>query len=166
MTEGPAEPDDLLPYERVGYCYVTRGRTVTETDVVMHAGQTGDLYPIHLDAEAAGKSPYGQRIAHGTLTFSIATGLKFDMHLRERISYGYDRVRFIGAVFLGDTLRVRVTVSQSEPDTRRPGFWRVVESMEVINQRDEIVMVADHILMRWTQLEGEGGPREKPTGQS
>jgi acyl dehydratase len=155
MADGRAletEDSGLPPYEEVGFSYITRGRTITETDIVMHAGQTGDLYPLHLDAEEARRSPYGQRIAHGTLTFSIATGLKFDMNIHERISYGYDRVRFIKAVFIGDTLRVRVTVTQSGLDTRKPGFWRVVESMEVLNQREEIVMVADHVLMRWKEL--------------
>jgi len=145
----PSNWPEPPPYEKVGYTYVTRGRTIGDADIISHAGQTGDLYPLHLDAEEARKSPYGQRVAHGTLTFSVATGLKFDMSVHDRISYGYDHVRFLKAVFIGDTLRVRVTVLQSEPDQRKIGHWRVVEHMEVLNQHDKIVMVADHILMRW-----------------
>jgi monoamine oxidase len=152
MTREAALDDSVSPYERVGYSFLTRGRTVTEADIVMHAGQTGDLYPLHLDAEEAKKSSYGQRIAHGTLVFSIATGLKFDMSIRERISYGYDRVRFIKPVFIGDTLRVRVTVTHSAPDSRKPEQWRVVETMEVLNQDNLVVMRAEHLLVRWKDM--------------
>jgi acyl dehydratase len=108
MTKEAPFDDTLPPYEQVGYTYVTRGRTITESDILTHAGQTGDLYPLHMDAEAARKSAYRQRVAHGTLVFSIATGLKFDMTIHDRISYGYDRVRFVKPVFIGDTLRVCV----------------------------------------------------------
>ena len=115
MTKEAPFDDTLPPYEQVGYTYVTRGRTITESDILTHAGQTGDLYPLHMDAEAAKKSAYRQRVAHGTLVFSIATGLKFDMTIHDRISYGYDRVRFVKPVFIGDTLRVCVTVTEFGP---------------------------------------------------
>lgn len=51
------------------------GRTITETDIVLHAGQTGDFFPHHMDAEFAKTTEFGKRIAHGTLTFSIAVGM-------------------------------------------------------------------------------------------
>lgn len=147
MTKEAPFDDTPPPYERVGYTYVTRGRTITESDILTHAGQTGDLYPLHLDAEAAKKSAYGQRVAHGTLVFSIATGLKFDMTIHDRISYGYDRVRFVKPVFIGDTLRVCVTVTESGPDSRKALRWRVVERMQVLNQTDLLVMTAEHVLV-------------------
>src|SRR5437763_4966810 len=53
----------------------TLGRTITEADIVMHAGQTGDFYPHHMDAEWCKDQPFGQRMAHGTLIFSIAVGM-------------------------------------------------------------------------------------------
>ena len=53
----------------------TLGRTITETDFVIHAGQTGDFYPHHMDAEWCKAQPFGQRIAHGTLIFSVAVGM-------------------------------------------------------------------------------------------
>src|SRR5580700_6773988 len=64
MTKEAPFDDTLPPYEQVGYTYVTRGRTITESDILTHAGQTGDLYPLHMDAEAAKKSAYRQRVAH------------------------------------------------------------------------------------------------------
>ena len=127
------------------------GRTITEADITIHAGQTGDLFPAHLDAEAASKTPYGQRIAHGTLTLSIAMGLKLDTDLSKglRISYGYDRVRYRKPVFIGDTISVDVEVTSCQMDPKREGVRRIVETMNVVNQRGETVMSADHVLIRW-----------------
>lgn len=137
--------------DRVGYRYRTRGRTISEADIIFHAGQTGDLFPIHLDAEQAAKTPYGQRVAHGTLTLSIAMGLKFDTDASKglRISYGYDRVRYRKPVFIGDTIAVEVEVTSSAADPAREGVRRIVETTNVVNQRGESVMSADHILIRW-----------------
>ena len=59
----------------VGAQRLTSGRTVTETDIVIHAGHTGDYFPHHVDAEFAQGTPFGQRIAHGTMTFAIGIGL-------------------------------------------------------------------------------------------
>jgi monoamine oxidase len=143
---------DILPEDRVGYAYTTRGRTIAESDILLHAGQTGDQFPLHMDAEAAAGSRYGQRVAHGTLTLSIALGLKYDTDQTKgvRISYGYDRVRYRGPVFIGDTIRAHVEVTGSEMDPKRPGVRRVVEKTEVVNQRGETVLSLDHILIRWT----------------
>ena len=81
----------------------TLGRTITETDIVVHAGQTGDFYPHHMDAEWCKTQPFGQRIAHGTLIFSIGVGMTAGEVNPEAFSYGYDRLRFIKPVFIGDT---------------------------------------------------------------
>src|ERR1035438_4828069 len=82
----------------------TLGRTITESDVVIHAGQTGDFYPHHMDAEWCKSQPFGQRIAHGTLIFSISVGMTAGDVNSVAFSYGYDRLRFIKPVFIGDTL--------------------------------------------------------------
>ena len=147
MTQEDVRPE----CDRVGYSYKTRGRTISEADIIFHAGQTGDLFPAHLDAEAASKTRYGQRIAHGTLTLSIAMGLKFDTDLSKglRISYGYDRVRYRKPVFIGDTISVDVEVTSCEMDPKRKGVRRIIETMDVVNQRGESVMSADHVLIRW-----------------
>ncbi len=142
---------DIHEVDRVGYRYRSRGRTIGEADIIMHAGQTGDMYPLHLDAEEAAKSRYGRRLAHGTLTLSIAMGLKFDTDLSKgvRISYGYDKVRYRNPVFIGDTIHIEVEVVESGMDPNRPGVRRIIERTTVLNQRDECVLSVDHILVRW-----------------
>ena len=72
----------------------TMGRTITETDIVLHAGQTGDFYPHHMDAEWCKTQDFKQRIAHGTLIFSVAVGMTAGAINPEAFSYGYDRLRF------------------------------------------------------------------------
>ena len=73
----------------------TSGRTITETDVVVHAGHTGDFYPHHVDAHWAANSAFGERIAHGTLVLSVGAGLAAGEINPVSFSYGYDRVRFV-----------------------------------------------------------------------
>jgi len=80
------------------------GRTITEADIVLHAGQTGDFFPHHMDAEWAATQPFGQRIAHGTLIIAIAIGMTAGDINPQAMSYGYDRIRFIRPVFIGDTI--------------------------------------------------------------
>ena len=65
------------------------GRTITETDIVLHAGQTGDFFPHHMDAEFAKTTEFGKRIAHGTLTFSIAVGMTANLINPAAFSYGF-----------------------------------------------------------------------------
>jgi len=132
---------------RVGEVRETTGRTITETDFVVHAGHTGDFFPHHMDAEFAKTTPFGQRVAHGTMVFSIAVGLTATLINPVAFSYGYDRLRFVRPVFIGDTIRTRVTIAAKEDDPKRPEAGRVIERCEVFNQRDEVVLVADHILI-------------------
>ena len=131
----------------LGHVRTTTGRTITETDFVVHAGHTGDFFPHHMDAEFARTTEFGQRIAHGTMIFAIGVGLTATLINPVSFSYGYDRLRFIRPVFIGDTIRTRVTIAAKEPDPKRPGHGRVVERCEVINQRGEVVLAADHILI-------------------
>ncbi|MER9627527.1 MaoC/PaaZ C-terminal domain-containing protein [Mesorhizobium sp. M0296] len=130
---------------RIGSSRMTSGRTITETDFVVHAGHTGDFFPHHLDAEFMKTTPFGQRIAHGTLVFSVGVGLTASVVNPVAFSYGYDRLRFIKPVFIGDTIRTRTTISAKEDDPKRPDSGRVVERCEVINQHGDVVLVADHI---------------------
>lgn len=125
----------------------TTGRTITEADVVLHAGQTGDFYPHHMDAEWCSTQPFGQRIAHGTLIFSIGVGMTAGAINPRAMSYGYDRLRFIRPVFLNDTIRSRVSIREKRDDPKRRGHGIVVEALEVRNQRGETVLVADHLLL-------------------
>jgi acyl dehydratase len=124
----------------------TIGRTVTETDIVLHAGQTGDFFPHHVDAEWCKAQPFKQRIAHGTLIFSMAIGQTATEINPEAFSKGYDHLRFIKPVFIGDTIRTKVTVSGISKD-KKEGYGRVTEHVEVFNQHEELVMVCDHLLL-------------------
>ena len=131
----------------VGAQRVTFGRTITEADLVIHAGHTGDYFPHHVDAEFARQTQFGQRIAHGTMTFAIGIGLTATQINPVAFTYGYDRLRFPKPVFIGDTLRTRITIKDKEEDSKRKGFGSVMEACEVLNQRDEVVMYCEHILL-------------------
>jgi acyl dehydratase len=125
----------------------TIGRTITEADLVIHAGHTGDFYPHHMDAEWCRSQPFGQRIAHGTLIFSVAVGMTAGSVNPEAFSYGYDRLRFIRPVFIGDTIRVKVTIKEKKDSQKSLQHGIVVELCEVENQRGETVLACEHLLM-------------------
>jgi len=130
----------------IGAARETMGRTITETDIVLHAGQTGDFYPHHMDAEWCKTQDFKQRIAHGTLIFSVAVGMTAGVINPEAFSYGYDRLRFIKPVFIGDTIRVRVTIKEKR-EHKKPGFGVVSELVEVFNQHQETVLACEHLLL-------------------
>jgi acyl dehydratase len=131
---------------QIGSARETGGRTITETDIVLHAGQSGDFYPHHMDAEWCKDQPFKQRIAHGTLIFTIGVGQTAGDINPLAMTYGYDKLRFPKPVFIGDTIRTRVTLADKR-DHKRPEYGIVVEKLEVLNQRDECVMACEHLLL-------------------
>jgi acyl dehydratase len=124
----------------------TLGRTITEADIVIHAGQTGDFFPHHMDAEWCKTQDFKLRMAHGTLTFSVAVGATATLVNPCAVSYGYDRLRFLKPVFIGDTIRVKVTITEKR-DHKLPSHGLVCEQLEVFNQRQETVLVCTHLLL-------------------
>ena len=124
----------------------TTGRTITESDVVLHAGQTGDFYPHHMDKEWCKTQPFKERIAHGTLIFSVAVGMTAGEINPRAMSYGYEKIRFIRPVFIGDTIYSKVTIAKKQ-DHKRPTHGIVSEKLEVYNQRQELVLVCEHLLL-------------------
>lgn len=130
----------------IGFSRSTTGRTITETDIVMHAGQTGDFYPHHMDAEWCKTQDFKQRIAHGTLIFSVAIGMTAGEINPVAMSYGYDRLRFIRPVFIGDTITCKATITDKR-DHKRPEQGMIVEKVEAINQHGDTVMACDHLLI-------------------
>ena len=124
----------------------TKGRTITETDIVIHAGQSGDFFPHHMDEEWCKSQPFKKRIAHGTLIFTVAIGLTADFVNEVSMTYGYERLRFIKPVFINDTIRVTVTIKDLK-DHKKPEFGLVTELVECFNQHNELVMLCEHILM-------------------
>lgn len=124
----------------------THGRTITETDIVIHAGQSGDFFPHHMDEEWCKTQPFGRRIAHGTLIFTVAIGLTADLINDVSMTYGYERLRFIKPVFINDTIRVTITIKDKK-DHKKPEYGLVTELVECFNQHNELVMLCEHILM-------------------
>ena len=124
----------------------TKGRTITETDIVIHAGQSGDFFPHHMDEEWCKSQPFKKRIAHGTLIFTVAIGLTADFINEVSMTYGYERLRFIKPVFINDTIKVTVTIKDLK-DHKKPEFGLVTELVECFNQHNELVMLCEHILM-------------------
>jgi len=122
---------------RIGDRFTTRGRTVTEGDVSLFAGLTGDHHPLHTDAVWAAAGPFGERIAHGLLVAGCAAGLvPFDpdrvMALRRIRDLTFKR-----PVRLGDTIRVEGTIAQTAPVGEDTGL--VVCDWRIRNQHDELV---------------------------
>lgn len=124
----------------------TTGRTITETDIIIHAGQTGDFFPHHMDAEWCKAQPFKQRVAHGTLILSIAVGMTANLINPLAMTYGYERLRFLKPVFIGDTITVKITIKEKK-DYKKPRYGLVTESIEVFNQDKELVMICEHILL-------------------
>lgn len=143
-------------YVSVGQSVVF-SKTVGESDVYLFAGITGDLAPVHVNQAMMEKSAYGQRIAHGALIVGFMSTLSTmmvasvkDSHEKGEtpVSLGYDRVRFTGPVFFGDTVTLTYTISEVDA-TRR----RAHAEIEAVNQRGETVAVATHIL-KWVGKKG------------
>ena len=124
----------------------THGRTITESDIVIHAGQSGDFFPHHMDEEWCKTQPFKKRIAHGTLVFTIAVGLTADYVNEAAMTYGYDRLRFVKPVFIGDTINVSVSIIEKK-EHKKPGYGLITELVETFNQHKELVMVCEHILL-------------------
>lgn len=141
------EKEQFFEEYSTGDCRKTFGRTITETDFVVHAGHTGDFFPHHMDAEFCAASPFGQRIAHGTMTFAIGVGLTATQINPRAFTYGYDRLRFPTPVHIGDTIHTVVTIGAMTPDPKRKGYGKVVEITETKKQDGSTVMYCEHVLL-------------------
>lgn len=118
----------------------SQGRTVTEGDIVNFAMLSGDWNPLHTDAEAARTTPYGQRIAHGLLVLSMASGLTERLGILNQTVLGFMGLdwEFRAAVRIGDTIRVQAAVSELKPMPRLGGGY-VTLKIQVRNQEDKVV---------------------------
>jgi acyl dehydratase len=131
----------------IGERIVTRGRTVTEADIVNFASLTGDWFPLHVDAEYAKNTQFGERIAHGMLVLSLASGLFSPQYLMGWAFvafYGMDRVRFVAPTKIGDTLHVELEVVDKE-DRGERGLVSFNERVK--NQMGEDVAICTIRLM-------------------
>ncbi|HKG28453.1 MAG TPA: MaoC/PaaZ C-terminal domain-containing protein [Thermomicrobiales bacterium] len=118
-------------------------KTVGESDVYLFAGITGDLDPNHVDEEYCKSTPFGHRIAHGALIvgyMSTASTLVLQGFSGPVVSLGYDRIRFVKPVLIGDTVTVNYEIVERDLDRQR-----TIATVEVTNQRGETVAVATHL---------------------
>jgi acyl dehydratase len=119
-------------------------KTVSESDVYLFAGITGDFDPNHVDEEYCRKTSLGHRVAHGALivgyTSAASTRILQDFD-RPMVSVGYDRIRFLKPVYFGDTLTIDYEIIGIERERER-----TLAKIEVRNQDDQLVAVIRHIM--------------------
>ena len=116
-------------------------RTVTETDNLMFSCMTHNPQPLHIDAEAAKASEFGQILVNGTFTFALMVGLSVGETTLGTLvaNLGYDKLVMPAPVFLGDTLRATSEVVELRASQSRPGAGIVTFRHELLNQRGEVV---------------------------
>lgn len=115
-------------------------KTLSEADVYMYAGISGDFSPNHIDEVYMKAGRYGQRIAHGTLLMGFMSAASARLYLGRTVSLGYDRVRFTAPVFFGDTITTEYTIKQIDRDKRR-----VYADVCCTNQHGQVVGAALNI---------------------
>jgi acyl dehydratase len=123
----------------VGQKLVSAGRTITEADIVMFAGLSGDYNPIHTNEEWCKNSQFKRRVAHGMLTASIASGLIFRLGFLDGTGMAHlgTTMKFTAPVFAGDTIHVELEIlSKKEVDQTRGIF---TAKIDVVNQMNKIV---------------------------
>jgi acyl dehydratase len=127
--------------------YTSPGRTVTETDVVNFSGVSGDYNQLHSDAEFARATPFGQRIAHGALVFSMATGLTSRLGVIEGTAIAFLGMtwKFRKPVLIGDTIRVKMTATKKRAVSPQAGM--IFTDIVIVNQKDEIVQSGEWTVM-------------------
>jgi acyl dehydratase len=132
----------------VGERFVTRGRTITEADIVAFAALTGDYNPLHVDAEFGKTTQFGERIAHGMLGASYAVGLIAALGLTEGtviaiVNMTWD---FSNPIKIGDTIHVDQTV-KSMRETKKTDRGIIIFEVTLINQRGEVVQKGERVLL-------------------
>ena len=121
----------------------TFSKTVSESDVYLFAGITGDFHPNHINEAYMAESPYGKRIMHGALGvgfMSTVSAVALNTQDLRAVSAGYDRIRFIKPVFMGDTITVRYTIESKDEEA-----MKTIANVELLNQHGELCTVGKHI---------------------
>ena len=141
----------------IGSRSVSRGRTLTETDVVNFCMLTGNWLELHANREFASRTRFGQRLVQGSLVFSIGNALiPFDPEVIEAF-FGVDDLRFLRPSFIGDTIWSSAEITRLEERGTRNGVATL--DLQVHNQRGETVMRCDFsLLVRKARLRAPGPP--------
>jgi 3-hydroxybutyryl-CoA dehydratase len=132
----------------VGMALETRGRTMTEADIIAFAGISGDFNPMHTDAEYCKTTQFGQRVSHGLLGLSIASGLAYQMGFMEGTVLAFTGLewKFRAPILIGDTIRVQATVKKVRA-MKAAGGGFVTLDIQVLNQDDAVAQKGE-----WTVL--------------
>lgn len=134
----------------IGDSFTTATRTITETDVVMFAGLTGDYTELHTSRTAAEKTQFGRRIAHGLLVLAYAHGLFMATRLTGPTGIAFAGIEswsFKGPVFFDDTIQVRITVREKKASRSKPDRGVVKFFFEILNQHQEVVQEGVKVIM-------------------
>jgi 3-hydroxybutyryl-CoA dehydratase len=134
---------------QIGQRIMTAARTITESDVVTFAGLSGDFTQIHTDAEFSKTTSFKQRVAHGLLVLSVASGLAMRTGILEGTVLAFREInnwKFSSPVYLGDTVHVELHVVETKPLPRLNGGSVTIE-LAVKNQRDEVAMKGAWIVL-------------------
>lgn len=129
--------------------YVSPGRTVTETDLVLYAGLSGDYNQVHTDEEYCKQvSIYKKRVMHGLFALTLVEGLKSRVALFEGTSLASLewRWRFLKPLFVGDTVKVRWKITQKK-ETRKPDRGIITEQVQLVNQNEEVIGEGEHLVL-------------------
>ncbi|MEQ8934158.1 MAG: MaoC family dehydratase [Silicimonas sp.] len=148
-------PDPLIEYVKIGDRF-TVSKTLTETDLAMFCSISGDFDPIHVDDEYAKSTIFGRRIAHGLLSIALLSTVAAKMSARAKdrgfrgssVSMGFDKLRFVKPVFIGDTLTGVYLVDKVDTE-----LGRSLSSVSIVNQSQETCAAGTHV-MRWLQEDG------------
>ncbi len=140
MTDGYRPRGMYFEEFTEGTQVVSQGRTITETDIVNFAGVSGDYNAIHTDAEFSKATPFGERIAHGLLVLSVATGLGMQLGFLDGTAIAFISLewKFKAPVKIGDTVHLVAQVKQTKAMKALGGGF-VTFDARVLNQRDEVV---------------------------
>jgi len=146
----------------VGDSITSAGRTITETDIVAFAALSGDWNAIHVNAEYAAQGMFGERIAHGLLGLSIASGLAAQMRFMENTVLAFLGLdwKFRAPIKIGDTIHMHAEVAEMRAMPRLGGGI-ITFNVRVLNQRDEVTQRGTWNILVKSQPEGE---EEKATG--
>jgi acyl dehydratase len=140
----------------IGDAFITPARTVTETDVMMFAALSGDYNRLHTDAEYAAQGPFGARIAHGLLGLSFVIGLSYRTEIDPDGAVAFLGLswKFSGPIKLGDTIHATIRIANMRP-TRDPARGIIIQSTQLLNQRDEIVQSGELTMMLKRRVVGD-----------
>jgi 3-hydroxybutyryl-CoA dehydratase len=132
----------------IGDEIITPRRTITEADIVLFAGLSGDFNPLHIDEEFAKATPFGTRVAHGLLSVSAITGLQSSMGIVNGSTLAMLEIswKFKKGVIAGDTIYAKLVVSEKR-ETSKSDRGVLVRHVYVYNQRNEVVQEGDLVLL-------------------